>query len=181
MNKLLPVLLLIYTLASAFSADAAEAVKLKPGDTPPALLGYTRDGSKIETTQFAGKVLVVTFWASWCGPCKAELPILEGLQNAAKGNVQVVAINIESRDRFRALVKALSSLNLKLTNDSSQACADAFGVNGIPHMVLIGRDGKIVNVHRGYSEDALESLLVEINKTIAAPAPTAAAATTPAS
>ena len=47
--------------------------------------------SIIHTTQFVGKVLVVTFWASWCGPCRAELPILENLQRAAKGSVQVIA------------------------------------------------------------------------------------------
>ena len=156
-----------FSVAPLLSAEPG-AEKLKPGDTPPALLGYLRDGTKIETTQFAGKVLVITFWASWCGPCKAELPMLEGLQNAAKGNVQVVAINIEERDQFRAIVRALSSLNLKLTHDYNKVSHDAFGVHGIPHLVLIGRDGKIVNVHRGYSEDSFASFLAEINQTLAA-------------
>ncbi len=172
------------SVANVQGADS-KTEKLKPGDTPPALLGYMRDGTRIETTQFAGKVLVVTFWASWCGPCKAELPMLEGLQNAAKGNVQVVAINIEEREQFRALVRALSSLNLKLTHDYNKVSVNAFGVGPIPHMVLIGRDGKIVNIHTGYSESSFESILGEINRTIAtappAPALTPAAASAPAS
>ena len=124
--------------------------------------------SIIHTTQFAGKVLVVTFWASWCGPCKAELPVLEGLQIAAKGNVKVVAVNIEPRETFRAVSRALSSLNLALTNDPNKWYSTAYGVNGIPHMVIIGKDGKILHVHRGYSEGALDGFVAEINAALAA-------------
>ncbi len=138
-----------------------------PGDVPPAALGVTRTGEAVETTQFAGKVLVVTFWASWCGPCKAELPVLEGLQNAAKGSVQVVAVNIEAVNTFRAVSQALSSLNLILTNDPKKWNSVAYGVNGIPHMVIIGKDGKILHVHRGYSEAALDGFVAEINAALA--------------
>ena len=83
-----------------------------PGDFPPPSLGRTRDGDEIATTQFAGKVLVVTFWASWCGPCRAELPVLEGLKKAARGSVEVVAVNIESREQFRTIARHLSSLTV---------------------------------------------------------------------
>ncbi len=169
-NKFLAILLaVLLAMASSLSAVAAEPkVKLKPGDTPPTWIGITRDGDTIETGQFAGKVLVVTFWASWCGPCKKELPILEGLQNAGKGSIQVVAVNIEERDQFRAVARALSSLKLKLTHDYGKKGSDAYGVNGIPHMVIIGRDGKVINVHRGYGESMLDSIVAEINAALAA-------------
>ncbi len=148
----------------AFAAD-----KLVPGDKPPASLGQTRDGESIETTQYAGKVLVVTFWASWCGPCKKELPVLEGIQRiGGKDRIQVVAVNIEDSDQFRKVAKALASLTLTLTHDYRKKSSEAYGVHGIPHMVIIGRDGKIVNVHRGYSEDALDSIVAEINTALAA-------------
>ncbi len=138
-----------------------------PGDIPPKGLGLTREGEEVLTTQYAGKLLVVTFWASWCAPCRAELPMLEGLKKASKGQVEVVAINIEERDKFRALARHLSSLSVTLTHDQSKRQASAYGVNGIPHMVIIGKDGKIVNVHRGYSEGAIDGLLVEINEALA--------------
>ena len=138
-----------------------------PGDVPPTALGVTRAGDAVETSQFAGKVLVVTFWASWCGPCKAELPVLEGLQNAAKGNVQVVAVNIEPANTFRVVSQALSSLKLTLTNDPKKWNSVAYGVKGIPHMVIIGKDGKILHVHRGYSEAALDGFVAEINAALA--------------
>jgi len=145
----------------------AEKKKLGPGDTPPAGLGRTRDGDEIDTSKYAGKVLVITFWASWCPPCRAELPVLEGLKKAAKGNVEVVAINIEDRDTFRKLARHLSSLTLTLTHDNGKRQHDAYGVNGIPHMVIIGKDGKILNVHRGYSEAAIDGFVAEINAALA--------------
>ena len=138
-----------------------------PGDIPPPSLGRTRDGDEIDTTQYAGKVLVVTFWASWCGPCRAELPVLEGLKKAARGSVEVVAVNIESREQFRALARHLSSLTVTLTHDNGKRQHDAYGVNGIPHMVIIGRDGKILNIHRGYSEASLDGFVAEINAALA--------------
>ena len=165
------ILALSLVIASGFTAAEKQATNKAPGpgDVPPPALGATRAGDAIDTTQFAGKVLVVTFWASWCGPCKAELPVLEGLQIAAKGSVQVVAVNIEPRETFRAVSRALSSLNLTLTltNDPNKWYSTAYGVNGIPHMVIIGKDGKILHVHRGYSEKALDGFVAEINAALA--------------
>ena len=163
-------------LSLCISSVAREPIKLAPGDTPPQLLGVNIDGEEIDAGKFVGKVLVVTFWASWCGPCKKELPILEGIQRAAKDSVKVVAINIEDRDQFRKVAKALSTLALQITHDYRKKSSDAYGVHGVPHLVLIGRDGKVINVHRGYSEASVDSIIAEINGALAAPAPAKVAA-----
>ncbi|HUP98796.1 MAG TPA: TlpA disulfide reductase family protein [Usitatibacter sp.] len=147
---------------------ADDAMVLKAGDVPPASLGVTRDGDAVETRQFAGKVLIVTFWASWCGPCRKELPLLEGVQRVAgKDRVQVVAVNIEERDQFRRVARALESLTLTVTHDYNKASAAAYGVKGIPHMLIIGRDGKVQKVHRGYSEEAVDRIVAEVNAALA--------------
>jgi thioredoxin-like negative regulator of GroEL len=107
--------------------------------------------------------MVVTFWASWCAPCRNELVMLEKLQAVAKDRLKVVAVNIEPRGVFRLVVRALPDFKVTLTNDPEKRRADLYGVGGIPHMVILGKDGRIVAVHHGYSDSELDGLLVEIN------------------
>jgi thiol-disulfide isomerase/thioredoxin len=137
--------------------------KVPVGDTPPAALGIDSAGNAISTKDYEGKVLVVTFWASWCGPCRKEMPILENVQTAGKGNIQVVAVNIEDRDQFRKISRVLAPFKIKISHDYNKGAGDAYGVKGIPHMVIIGKDGKVRNVHTGYSEEMIDGLVDEIN------------------
>ena len=164
--------LLLTTQAIAAPAPGNIAI----GEVVPSYLGIDIETNKIDATQYAGKVLVVTFWASWCGPCVNELQVLENLQNLAKKSVQVVAINIEDRDKFRKLHRTLKNLTLKLSHDYGNSVADKFGVKGIPHMLIIGRDGKVINVHRGYGDGMIPRLVAEINAAIAQKAPEPSAA-----
>ena len=141
------------------------------GDIAPPVLGTTADGTTIEVPQFKGKVLVVTFWATWCGPCMRELPMLESLQRVAgKEKLQVVAVNIEDRAVFRKVSQRLTSFQLTVAHDYGKRGSDAYGVNGIPHMVIIDRDGVILKVNRGYSEESLDGILAEINAALRSPA-----------
>ncbi len=91
---------IILSLACATAANAAAA--LMPGDKAPDNLGISRDGNPIKVSDFKGAVVVASFWASWCGPCKKELPVLEALQQRlAPELLRVVTVNIEERDEFQ--------------------------------------------------------------------------------
>ena len=160
----------IRLLALAFLCTAGLALAMPgPGDTPPSGLGLANDGSDAKVENSAGKVTVVTFWASWCGPCMKELPMLEAIQRAAKGELQVVAVNIEERERYRRVSRAISpALTLRLTHDYDGEARKAYGVKGIPHMLIIGRGGKILAMHRGYDESSLDGIIAEINAALAA-------------
>jgi thiol-disulfide isomerase/thioredoxin len=144
--------------------------QLKKGDMSPDLLGYQRDGTRIETASFRGTPLVVTYWASWCGPCLRELPMLEAIQKkVGPEQLRVVAVNIEERTRFREVTRRMLDWQIQLGNDPRKEAYAAFGVNGIPHLVVIGRDGVIRRVFRGYSEKAVEAIVTEMVEAINEP------------
>jgi thiol-disulfide isomerase/thioredoxin len=154
----------IVALAAPAAAGAAPAE-----DTPaPDYLGITLDHEPVLLNKFAGKVVVVSYWATWCKYCLKELPILDGIQKTGKGSVQVVAVNIEERDVFRKVVRTLRPIDIALAYDPDKKARSAYGVDGIPHLVVIGRDGKIVSTFRGYSEESLPKIVDALNLAISA-------------
>jgi thiol-disulfide isomerase/thioredoxin len=151
-------LILSLPLIAAASASHAPAA----GEAAPLFLGYGMDGKKVSLDAYAGKVVVISFWATWCPPCRAELPILENIQKAGKGSIQVVAINTESRDVFRRAVKILTTFTLQFTNDESRTGFNAYGVKALPHLVVIGKDSRIISVREGYGPGELKEVAAEL-------------------
>ncbi len=136
---------------------------------PTADLGKNYEGDKISLNDYAGKVVVISFWASWCKYCLKELPILSNIQTLGKKeHLAVIAINIEERKTFRTFAKQLEVLGLTLTNDSTNDIKKAYAVGGIPHLVIINRKGQIVNVYAGYGEEMLDGIANDLNLALAA-------------
>lgn len=141
------------------------------GEKAPDVLGKTLDGKAVKVSDYAGKVVVVSFWATWCKYCLKEMPILEGVQKlGGAAQVQVIAVNTEERAVFRKVANHLKMMTLQLIYDPEEIGASAYGVKGIPHLVIIDRDGTIVEVYRGYSESSLDGIIASINLAIATPA-----------
>ena len=159
-------LMTIIVLVSLISTSQAAP---SPGDVPPPDIGHNTSGEEVLLPSYAGKAIVVTFWATWCPQCIKELPILEAVQNkVGKDQIVIIAINTEEAEVFRRAARVMrKSMHLELVSDSSGNAQKAYGVNGIPHMVIIGRDGHILQVHRGYSEGSLEEIVAEINLALA--------------
>lgn len=80
---------------------------------------------------------------------------------------------------FRSASRSLGNLTLLLAHDVGGTASRAYGVKGIPHMVIIGRDGRVLQVYRGYDESLLPEIVDDINRAIAAPASPQAAASSP--
>lgn len=155
----------ILFLALAFSASVF-AEPYKVGDIPFDEVGKSLDGDEIKVSDYKGKVVIVSFWASWCGPCRKELPVLGGIQKSATPEkLQVISINIdEDRAIFKKIAAAISGTQMKLVYDGKKRIGRKYGVEGIPHMVIIDKDGKVASVHVGYGESQLPALIDEINE-----------------
>ena len=143
---------------------------VKPGDMAPDDLGRTLQEQAVQTSALRGKVVVISFWATWCRYCLKELPTLVGLQSVATQRglpMQVVAVDFEEpRDVFRRSVKLLQPKlpGLLMTWDRNGSIRKAFDSgDGIPVMVLLHRDGNVAQVLVGYDESDLDNILAQIN------------------
>ena len=161
----------------------AAHAQVQPGDMAPDALGTTQDGQEVTVSSLHGKVVVISFWATWCGYCLKEMPVLANLQALATQRglpLQVVAINHrEDRRVFVNTVRALRPRlpGLLMTWDRDGTLGRPYGSDKmIPVMVMLHRDGRVAQVHVGYGEDMLDSLVAEINTLLVEPAPAVAAA-----
>ena len=169
MNAATRLRILILGLLVATMCASASAAPLGPGDTPPPDLGRTLSGDTVSVSDYAGKAVIVTFWATWCPYCIKELPILENVQNrAGKDKIAVIAVNIESREVFRHVANLMNEkMHLTIVRDVEDRAQKAYDVKTLPHMVIIGRDGRIVKVWHGYAEEQLGAIVHDINLALA--------------
>jgi thiol-disulfide isomerase/thioredoxin len=162
---------LVFGIVTAMSAGACLAA-VKTGDVPPDYLGTDFRDGHVAVSDFKGKVVVVTFWASWCPPCRREMGVLESIQKTAGHQaIEVVAVNFkEDNAKWTAMKRQLAGFDLRITRDKTWKVTEAFGVKNIPHMFMIDRSGHVAHIHVGYGEKALDSLVKEINELLAQPA-----------
>ncbi len=143
----------------------------EPPQPLPELVMEDRDGTRLGLDDFAGEIVVLNLWATWCAPCKVEMPTLAALQEAtADRDVRVVALAIdragfEALDAFMAEADASGLLVLR---DESAAAARALGAGGLPVTLVIDREGRERFRHAGYADwgtpdvvEAIEALALE--------------------
>ncbi len=126
------------------------------------------DGAVVSSSDFRGRVVVLDFWATWCPPCRRELPELEKLYRRYQGNSKVsfwavdVQKNGETPEKARDFMqKAGYTLPVAL---GSQKSFEALSLGGLPSLIIIDKSGRIRLVHTGY--DSSEQLQGELSKEI---------------
>ena len=154
----------LFLFLTTLAAQAGPAMPPPVGSAAPDYLGVGLDNRDVHLKQYAGKPVVISFWATWCPYCLKEMPILSGIRKASKGEVQVITINTEDRDTFRRVTRVLKDLDIDLAYDPDHGARDAFAVTGLPHMLVIGRDGKIVRTFVGYDESSLPAIADAVNR-----------------
>lgn len=142
---------------------ASAADRPQPGEVPPDALGVDRKGEPVTISGHRGKVVIVTFWASWCGPCRRELPMLAHIQKTVgREYMEVIAVNFkEHRKDFLEVIRANKDFDLTYVHDKGPV-SELFGVESLPNMFIVGQDGLIAHTHIGYGEETFNQLIEEI-------------------
>jgi peroxiredoxin len=126
-------------------------------------------GQDVTLSSQRGKVVILTFWASWCAPCKRELSILEDAQRLV-GNDRLFVFAVSYRDTQAALAAIkgpAASWQINVMTDHNDHVANLYSVSTIPHLFMIGRDGKVVANHLGYGDRTVYDLITDIGRALA--------------
>jgi peroxiredoxin len=136
-------------LAASFAVHAAE-LRPWPGGPTPALELEDMSGQMHRLADYRGKVVLVNFWATWCEPCRAEMPSIDGLRSALDGQpFQVLAVNLaEPLSRIERFA-GMMPLHFPLLRDRDGSAAKAWKAKLLPASFLVGRDGRIRYVAYG--------------------------------
>lgn len=147
LNWVLPVLLVIGLLVGLQWVNQPEVEVGSDGSAPDFALTDT-DGRPVSLSEFRGRKVVLNFWESWCGPCKAELP---GLNRFARKHpdVEVLGLASESGD-LAALERSKSELGIEFrVVRSTSAVRRKYGVRKVPTTFLIDEEGRVAKSHVG--------------------------------
>jgi len=131
--------------------NVTQAALPAPGSTAPDFALKSASGRNIRLSELRGQVVLINFWASWCGPCRQELPLLEKLQERYRSaGFTLLAISIDD-DRKNADAM-LGKLGVKLVPlyDGDKRVAKRYDVDTMPATLIVDRDGRVRYVHRGF-------------------------------
>ncbi len=138
------------------------------GKTAPNFRALGLDGFGYSLDQFQGKVIMLNFWASWCGPCRQEMPPLENLYRQYRGlGFVVVGVNVD--ETLEPAKKMIAKLAVSYPNlyDSDKNISRGYNVSTMPMTVIIDGTGKVRYVHHGYKSGYMEKYQREVRQLLA--------------
>ena len=152
---------------SALAVSMLAQATLTPQAAAPDFTLRSADGRNLRLAEQRGQVVLVNFWASWCGPCKQEMPHLNRLFDKYRGaGFVMLGVNID--DDPATANKAVAGWGVKfpVLLDSQKAVSKLYVLGSMPATVLIDRDGKVRFLHRGYRDGAEETYERQIRELV---------------
>ena len=162
-------LMLSFTSSLKAQADQPAIIRFVRNPEPaPEFKLSSLDGKPISIAAFKGKVILVNFWATWCGPCRAETPDLVELQTKYKDQLQIIglAVDVDSPEDVKQFVKSFE-INYPIAVSSDQTRLQYGGIGALPTSFVIDTEGRIVQKHEGLRDPVLYE--VEIRSLLGLP------------
>ncbi|MHC4947428.1 MAG: TlpA family protein disulfide reductase [Planctomycetota bacterium] len=163
--------------ARAESIKGIEPKPLKVGDAAPDFRLPALDGEEIALADLKGQVVVLDFWATWCGPCRRGLPLVNDVAKWAEaGEVPVRIFGVDTFERFDSREKQDTEVRrywgeqefaFPTLMDYDSRVVSMYGIQSIPTTIVIGPDGTVRKVHKGYSAAMADALKATIETILA--------------
>ena len=142
---------LLATCLAAMASAAAAAV-LTSGPAPDFTL-HSMGGSNLRLQEQRGQVVMLNFWASWCAPCREEMPLLDRLyERYHASGFQLLGVNVDEDAHNAAGVSSKLGLHFPVLLDTEKKVSRLYDLSTMPSTVLIDRDGRVRYIHRGYKD-----------------------------
>ena len=149
-------------------AAAFPALAIAPASKAPDFTLRRLDGPNLRLQEQRGRVVLVNFWATWCGPCRQEMPHMNRLYEKYKSSGFVLlGVNVDEDPRNAASVASKMGVTFPVLLDTDKNVSKLYDLNTMPSTVLIDRDGKVRYIHRGYLagvEDTYDRQIRELLK-----------------
>jgi peroxiredoxin len=160
-NKLI---LLLVSLVLGWQANLVWAVGLD--QVAPDFTLRSLSGENLRLQEYRGKVVLINFWASWCGPCRQEMPILDRIHKRYEpAGFTVLGVNVEGElDKARKIADRLD-VSFPLLFDEGQQVSEDYDLKSMPYTVLVDRDGQVRFIHHGYKPGD-ENKYIDVLKTL---------------
>ena len=141
-------ILFIFLISNGFANDVSEIKNIvihKDPKTHDNVIFLDKKDQKINIKKFSGNLVLLNFWATWCEPCKEEMPSLDRLQlNPNLDNLEIIAINIgkENKNKVNKFFLDLDIKNFEPHYDPSVTLAKIFSLRGVPTSIIFDKNGK---------------------------------------
>ncbi len=154
------VLLLMYKCGQGIASREGSAI----GRQAPAFQLKDLQGNDVSLAQFRGKIVMLDFWATWCGPCRITMPLLEELQHEHPNDFTLLAVNVGDPPDTVAPYVQQHRVSARVLLDVDGVVGSAYGSESIPMQVLIDQTGVIRHIQAGYYPGLKDDLWSEIAK-----------------
>jgi peroxiredoxin len=130
---------------------AGSATATGPAPAAPDFALPARDGGEVRLSELKGQVVMINFWATWCGPCRQEMPLLQQIHAKYEPlGFTMLGVNVEPDSAAAQNWLKGMPVSFPIVFDRKSEVSSSFGVEAMPSSVLIDREGRVRHVHRGY-------------------------------
>jgi peroxiredoxin len=143
----------VLALAALTAAGAMASAAVTPSAGAPDFTLPSIDGPNLRLQEQRGRVVMINFWATWCGPCRVEMPHLSRLYEKYRGSgFTVLAVNIDEDPHKAAGLAKQLGMRFPVLLDTEKKVSRLYDLSTMPSTVLVDRDGRVRYVHRGYRD-----------------------------